>query len=379
MTYFSDDELLHPPAAERARRKAILYTWLLAVAFLVGGPAAYFVTNSFAISYTAVGSLWIEDSSRKGSNETSPTLAGGHLESIPWIELIRSRRVLEAVVLDHRLYIRFPEEHAHPFTSFTVAEQFAPGTYELRAGERGEGLVLMDGQGAVVQRGTVGSPLGQSLGFIWTPSPASFPPEATIEFALLSLEDAIENLSKSLTTAVDRRGSFLKVGLKGTDPAEVADVLNAVMERLVELAVELKNTKLEGSRGVLEGQLQAIESELDQAEWNLEEFRLRKSQASSDGSVPSGERTGEEERLRRRVQVIESLYTQMRRRAETAKLAAANSKPDVRILDRASVPDRPDKDSRVSIAMTIFLGFLASALGGGFLLDRLGAIKAARL
>lgn len=377
MSYISDGDLLHTPAAERARRKALLFPGLLAVAFLVGAPGAYLVANTLEASYTAEGSLWIEGSYRQGSNDAAARQDGGQLESKAWIELLRSHRVLEPVVVDQQLFLRPPGEYAQAFASFTVAKQFIAGTYELRVGDLGEKFELVNDQGAVVQRGTLGSPVGQSLGFIWTPSRASFPPKANVEFAVLSLGGAIEYLSKSLSVAMDRRGGFLRLRLIGPDPTEVADVLNAVMDGYVQLAGELKKGKVKELQATLESQLQTIELELKQAERDLEEFKIGENRESLDRSLPPAERMAEEERLSRRVQVAESLYSQLRGRLEAARLSGASSTPDIRILDRARTPARPDKDIRVPMGMAIFLGCLAAALGSALFLSRLAAIKAA--
>lgn len=84
-------------------------------------------------------------------------------------------------------------------------------------------------------------------------------------------------------------------------------------------------------------------------------------------------RTIEEGRLERRVEITENLYNELRSRVETARLAAASSIPDVRILDRAQVPQRPTNDRRLMFAAAIFFGFLGTALGGAVVLDRTDA------
>lgn len=81
-------------------------------------------------------------------------------------------------------------------------------------------------------------------------------------------------------------------------------------------------------------------------------------------------RTIEEGRRRRRVQITETLYNELRSRVETARLAAASSIPDVRILDRATPPQIPSDDQRIQFAGLAFLVCLGSAIGGALLVDR---------
>jgi capsular exopolysaccharide synthesis family protein len=83
------------------------------------------------------------------------------------------------------------------------------------------------------------------------------------------------------------------------------------------------------------------------------------------------QRTIEEMRLRRNVDVRENLYTLLKNRFEEARLAEASSLPDVSVLDQAAAPQNPTRNTapRV-IAMATAAGFgLAILLT--LLLDRM--------
>ena len=67
------------------------------------------------------------------------------------------------------------------------------------------------------------------------------------------------------------------------------------------------------------------------------------------------------------------LYTDLVARYETARMAAATSVPDIRILDRATVPKRPNGGIGILVAAAIFFGFLAVALGGAMALNHMAA------
>ena len=77
--------------------------------------------------------------------------------------------------------------------------------------------------------------------------------------------------------------------------------------------------------------------------------------------------------MRRRVATTETLYTEIRGRVETARLAAASSIPDVRILDLATEPQRPTEDRRLPLAAVVFLGCVGLAGVGAILLDHMDA------
>ncbi|MBT8335844.1 MAG: polysaccharide biosynthesis tyrosine autokinase, partial [Gemmatimonadetes bacterium] len=81
-------------------------------------------------------------------------------------------------------------------------------------------------------------------------------------------------------------------------------------------------------------------------------------------------RTIQEARLQRSFDIASQQYQDVRQRYERARLAAASSVPDVRILDEAVVPQFPAEDSRLPLAMMIFGGLLAVGVAGAVFLDR---------
>ena len=542
----TDDRLLHPPAvapdaaphaAERApavldlqepdyypsfeqeeggielRRyflALLRYKWLIIAATIVGGGLGYVAYNNVPVTYMAEANLWIEVDPRPGQRaDVTPIRAAGLLQSNAWIELLRSFTVLDSVVVSERLYVNAPDEYWPAFRNLGLMSEFLPGGYELRIGESGEDFVLVTSDGTFVQQGTFGGPVGEAVGFVWSPAPGSFPAGETIQFGVASPRDAATALSESLFAGMDAAGNFLTLRLPGTNPNRLASTLNALMERHVILAADLKKGKLEETLVILEEQLSYTEAQLARAETELEEFRVTTISLPSDRSMPivsglevtrnpvlgnffdmrveqeqirrdrerlqsvldgmgdgpvriealeviptaasSSEltriladlvnakselrvlqdrysddygpirerlteiesietqaipsvvrglideltirerdmqgyldvatsdlesippRTIEEQRLERAVTATENLHNDIRSRVETARLAAASSIPDVKILDRAAVPQRPTEDKRIQIAMLMFFGCIGAAVAGAILLDRMDA------
>lgn len=485
------------------------YKWLLVLATIVGVGGAYFVWTSTDVTYTARGNLWIEVPRRGGVGDVLPIRASGLLESNAWIELLRSYQVLDTVAVQQRLFLSVPSEHDLAFEQFGLAEQFVPGQYELTVGQTGDDFVLQTSDGQLVQQDGFGVPIGEHIGFIWTPLRGTFAPGAEVRFTVRTARDAAETLSSELDTGMDRTGNFLRLALTGTDPERVASVLNAVMDRHVQVAAELKRLRDVETLAILQEQMRQMQIELAEAEANLEEFRINTISLPSDQSTPiapgldvtrdpvfrnyfdmqvqvqqlsrdrerlqrivddfdrgvvrvealelvpaaasSSElrviladlvearselrvlrdryqddyppiqdllaqietleaqsiprvvqgimdelstqeavtqgyveeaardlqaippRTIEEGRLEREVQSTENIYNEVRGRVEAASLAARSSIPDVRILDRSTVPRRPSQDSRLPLAAAILLGCIGAAMGGAILLDRLDA------
>lgn len=92
--------------------------------------------------------------------------------------------------------------------------------------------------------------------------------------------------------------------------------------------------------------------------------------ASSDlRAIPA--RVVNEGRLQRQVAVYEDLFNNVQRRLDETRLAAETSIPDVRVLDHAAVPRKPDKDPRIKLLLIGILGSIAAGFVLALLLDRL--------
>ncbi|MEQ1858059.1 MAG: polysaccharide biosynthesis tyrosine autokinase, partial [Longimicrobiales bacterium] len=489
------------------------YKWLIALSVVLGVVGAGMAWSMVEVRYLAQGNLWIEVERQGGSGDVGPVQQGQLLESNAWIQLMRSYTVLDSVVVAERLYVQAPDEFIDGFAGFALEPSFRPGSYELQVDDAGQSFTLLTRdaarEGVPVGQGPLGGPIGADLGFRWAPPAAAFAPGSVVPFSVLTPRDAAGVLSSQLVTTLAGNGNFLSVMLGGVDPNRITSILNAVMDRHIAVAAELKRSRLDEMSTILEEQLRYTEAELAQAEQDLEEFRVTTISLPSDRSQPiaaglaqtrdpvfntffnmrieyeqvrrdrlrlqaardefangpvriealevippaaeaselrrildelvvarsqlrvyrdryaddyppvqdllvqietiesravpqvvdgilsqlatqerdlqariddaSSElaaippRTIEEGRLTRSVTITENLYNSLRGRVETARLAAASSIPDVRILDRATVPQQPTDDSRLRWAAMIFFGFLGAASGGAILLDRMDA------
>ena len=66
-----------------------------------------------------------------------------------------------------------------------------------------------------------------------------------------------------------------------------------------------------------------------------------------------------------------TLFTEINRRYEESRLAAASTVPDVRIWSEATVPQFPVPDGRIQLMLMVLGGSLAAGVLGALLLDRL--------
>jgi len=263
------------------------HKWLLLAAALMGGVGAAAAWMVVPVGYTATGNLWIQaDRQASSTGDVQPIRQSGLFRSNAWIDLLRSYSVLDPVVIQERMYLTVPKENGVAFSSFELADQFQPGSYRLTIGEDGRQYTLATKQGAVLERGALGDPIGARLGFRWSPEAGAFPAGTRMDFSVATPREASNDLRDRLLAHMDPQGNFVGLSLQGTDPQRIASILNALMDRYVAIAGDLKKSKLDEILGILQEQLRYAQQELEQAEQNLEEFRVATITLPSDNSTP---------------------------------------------------------------------------------------------
>ena len=277
----------HPgPDLRRITSALLRFKWVVALMVTLGLAAAFAATRVLRPIYRAQANVWVDVPDRRGeggSDARGPIRQGALLDADAWVELLRSYVVLDQVVRDLRLYldVKRPSDRAS-FEGFRVRETFRPGNYRLSVSADGKGYTLSSAEGLDLQRGTVGDSVGSRLGFLWVPVPGSLPPGHTIEFSVMPPRDAALRLGEQLDVRMDLNGNFLALELRGTSPALISSILNAVAQRYVEVAAQLKREKLTELTKILEDQLTTAQRNLDSSETALQRFRTRTATLPSD-------------------------------------------------------------------------------------------------
>jgi tyrosine-protein kinase Etk/Wzc len=131
------------------------------------------------------------------------------------------------------------------------------------------------------------------------------------------------------------------------------------LQRLESEIAELRRQALPALTRQLQSQLLARERELD--------TRIGSAGRELQQIPP---RVIEEARLQRDVAIASNLYTTLQQRYEEARLAEVSSIPDLRILDRATAPEKPLANRAIMLIVGGLLGGLGAGVGLAILLDR---------
>lgn len=267
-------------AAVMRRKWLVVLTTLLGVA---GAAAAWLLVEP---EYTAAGSLWVDVEDRSNPGVVSPIRQQGVFETTDYIELLRQGRVLLPVVQELALYLQVDPDQRPLLEGLEVEEQFLPGAYTLTVGEGGA-WSLTHGQAGPVGSGASGEPMGADIGIRFVPELGDVAPETEVDFRLLPVNVAADQLGQDLVpTTPGREGNFIRVSYTGPDAERTTAIVNSVLERHVQVAGELKRSRLDETEQVLEEQLITAQNLLAQAETELENFRVRTVVLPTDQATP---------------------------------------------------------------------------------------------
>ncbi len=503
---FPKDEEEGGANPKRMLAAVLRYKWVILALTVLGTGGGAFATRYVEPEYVAQATVWIEQPDRRGGgSDAGPIQSEELLASSAWVDLLRSFVVLDYVVRSEKLYLH-PVQPADSMLldGFTLKERFAPGDFRLRVDRRARTYVLERGDGTRVESGSFGDSVGARIGFQWQPTLSSFPADRPVDFHISVPRQESLMLGNRLRTSLDKMGNFLRLELRGNDPSKTAGTLNAIAERYIEVAGQLKRAKQDELVKILDEQLADAQESLKESEGELESFKIHTVTLPSEPSTPitpgiamtqgpvfqnffdmrvqseqltrdreailralqdpngvqpeafeaigsvqnsaelsaalneltkkradlralqyqyteeypplkqlaeeirtleqstiprlarslaselaarrgaieknltsaSSElrqvppRTIEEARLQRRVSIATNLYTTLQSRYEAARLAAASSIPDVRVLDEATVPQAPLADQKIQLILMAFGLSLGLGVAGAILRDR---------
>jgi capsular exopolysaccharide synthesis family protein len=254
----------------------IRFKWLIVSVTVVGGMVGAAATRYVKPQYQAQATIWIDQTDRRGGlDPRGPIRQGQLLEPVAWVDLLQSYMVLDRVVRDQRLFLSVarPADSA-ALATLGVAERYQPGAYELTVDSTGRSYVLAS-NGIELEHGLVGDSVGARLGLRWIPTAAELGAGRTVRFSVATLRDGARRLEEALEVRAEQDGNFLHLALRGANPVRIAAIANAVAQRYVEVAADLKLQKLTELRKILDEQLGSARQNLTDAEAALERFGVQ--------------------------------------------------------------------------------------------------------
>jgi len=270
-----------PPAARSSgmkRQVAALrrYKWLMLPTVIVGAIAGVVATHFVKPRYEAQARIWISNEGMSDdATKQGPITSEGIVRNSAWIELLRSYRISDAVVMKRGLFVTpKSEKDTLAFQGFTLDDRFVPGKYVLNIDDKSKTYSLQTSTDQPVEKGTLGDSIGRKIGFRWAPPAATLLGHDEVQFTVVTPREASIALAKRLTATIPENTNFLFLSLTDTRPDRAAGILNAWLNEFVTVAAQLKKYKLTEQVRILSEQLDTATKALNTQERALQGIQV---------------------------------------------------------------------------------------------------------
>lgn len=268
----------------------IRYRWLVLLVAAAGIAAGIVASGRTRLTYPAQVTLWLQaQQTDRNAESQGPIQSGQLLEDNAWVELLGSFAVLDSVVFKERLYVRYGAQDTDVLGTFQIDSMLRPGAYRLRVSADGRSVDLRTEEGVSVETVRPGEAIGRQLGFIWQPPASALTAGREVPFSVVLPRAAAVNLHERLAIDIPRRGeafSFMSVKFSSSTPERASSVLNSIADQFVSVSAELKRARLVELRDILASQVEYARANLEDAEYQLNNFLVQTITLPSQPATP---------------------------------------------------------------------------------------------
>ncbi|MGA3286498.1 MAG: Wzz/FepE/Etk N-terminal domain-containing protein [Bacteroidota bacterium] len=175
-------------------------------------------------------------------------------------------------------------------------------------------------------------------------------------------EAALKILRNRMDVTFDNKLGTLIFKVDMEEPKLAADVANCVTRQLDEYTRKKRKTGVILQREFIEKRLQEIKAALETAEDSLTSFRSKNRRITD-----SPELMIDQERLTRSVQINSTIFIELTKQVEIAKIEEIKNIPIINILDEARIPLVKSYPHRLTTILWFFVvALMTLSLGMGF-------------
>ncbi len=171
-----------------------------------------------------------------------------------------------------------------------------------------------------------------------------------------NMKSAVREVADLMTVSFESKTNVVHLSLEMPDRHLSADVLNAIIAELDTYMREKRKTNASEQRRWISVRITEVEAELKAAEDTLKNFREKNRRV-----VDSPQLLLEQERLMRDVQVKATVYVELKKQVELARIDEIKNIPIVNVLDPALPPVKKERPKRLVITLAAFLLAFAGA------------------
>jgi uncharacterized protein involved in exopolysaccharide biosynthesis len=172
----------------------------------------------------------------------------------------------------------------------------------------------------------------------------------------LNFEVTLKTLQELLDISTDMKLNVITMKIETTDPQLSADILNNAIDELNTFLLTKRTTNASEQRKWIEGRLVEVKKDLERSENALKEFREKNRIVTGSPQLML-----EQARLEREVQINNTLYVELKKQYEVARINEIQDIPIVNVMDYARPAAKKSSPKRtITTLVMMFISFIGS-------------------
>jgi len=178
-------------------------------------------------------------------------------------------------------------------------------------------------------------------------------------------ELTLRKLRDELQVSYDPRTGVVTISIETIEPTLSADIINNVLRSMDEFMRTKRTSSATEQRKWIEDRLSQVQVDLENSENRLKEFREKNRRVGDSPQLLL-----EQGRLLREVEINSTLYEELKRQYELARVEEIKNIPIINVMDRARPSQKHESPKRALLGVTAFLFALTATIMGVIVANR---------
>lgn len=174
-------------------------------------------------------------------------------------------------------------------------------------------------------------------------------------------EKFMKILAQNVTLSVDKKEGYITLSVTGSEPIQTAELAMAAQTLLQKEVTRFRTEKAQDNLDYIQARYDESKAEAESYQSQLATVRDRSQQMSSSRARI------EQERIQMKYNVASSIYSEMAKQLEQAKMQVKRDTPILTVVQPVTVPAKPSNSRAKTLIVWTFLGFV---LGCGWVIGK---------
>ena len=168
-------------------------------------------------------------------------------------------------------------------------------------------------------------------------------------------------LSQNVNLSVDKKEGYLTLSVTGSEPIQTAELALKALQLLQSEVTRFRTEKAQDNLDYIQARYNEIKKEAETYQAQLATIKDRSQ------NMPTTRSRIEQERIQNKYNVANSIYSEMAKQLETAKMQVKRDTPVLTVIQPVTVPNKPSNSRAKTLIVWTFLGGI---LGCGIVLGK---------